>query len=243
MAVLGGKKPYWQRLRSIQPGNLIGLWRQNETTGTQATDSSLELNHGAYSNVTLANAAGPDGVLVPSFNGTTSHTNIYSVGFAADWVGTAGSVVIWGKVASSGIWTDGTADDLLHIGVDTSTNRIRFRKSATSNQLDWLLTAASTNKQVQKASVTTTGWFCMGMSWSQAADQMKAFYKELTGTWAQEGSTQTGLGAWSGSLGATFCPIGATNTNPTNLFNGWLGPVAVWKVALSDAEMQKAMTI
>jgi hypothetical protein len=225
---------------ATQTANLIGFWRLNETSGATAVDSSPEANNGAYTGVDLANAAGPDGVLVPFFDGTNDYVNLYSAAFNTDFAlaGAEGTLAIWIKVNAAAVWSDATFRNVVYIANGgTITNGVEILKSSAANTVVVAREGADVREQVS-ITLSATGWTHLALTWSEAADQMIAY---LNGS--QTGATQTTLGAYTGNLGSTTTNIGAKVTTPTNPWHGWLALPAVWKTPLTPAQILSLATV
>lgn len=235
--VWSGGLSYAQKVLTIAPANLIGYWRLNETSGTNADDSSSQNNDGTYTGVDLANAAGPDGVKVPYFDGTNDYCNIYSAAFNSDFNGQSGTMAIWCKVNAAAVWTDAAFRKSFFVGVDVSTNYVNIDKRATNNEMIFEYKAGGVLKSVS-LTISSTAWFHLAVTWNLSGDQMIAY---LNGT--QTGSTQTGLGTWAGSLDALFCNIGARATTPVQVWHGWLAHAALWNTPLTPAQILSLATV
>ena len=83
-----------------------------------------------------------------------------------------------------------------------------------------------------------TNFFVLGLTWDKTADAMTAW---LNG--ARQGTTQHGLGLWSGSLDSNAAVIGAVNTSPSQSWSGSLGPVALGNAALSAAAIARLAVV
>lgn len=239
IAVFGGHDPtlrYRKKLIAVAPANLIGYWPMDELAGTVAIDRSTQLNNGAYTGVTLVQTGIGDGRTCPLFDGSADFNNIYSVAFAADFSGAAGTAMVWGKVLNVGIWTDSSYDELFRISAG-ATDEVLLRKTNTNN-LYWRFTGSSTPKSVSMASGSPVTWFHMAITWSAAADQVIAYFNG-----SQTGATQTGLGAWSAALTSTQCCVGAYNTTPSQVWNGYLAHAALWNAVLTPAQISMLATV
>ena len=70
------------------------------------------------------------------------------------------------------------------------------------------------------------------LSWSKAAEEMKAYYSG-----SQEGSTQETLGIWAGDLASTTTLISSQSTTPDQTWDGYIAHIAVWDSVLSPADI------
>lgn len=213
--------------------NPLALWLLAETSGSAADNATGDAGYdGGYSACTLNNTTGPDGVLgAPLFNGASSYISIGTAALQAGFSATAGALLVWGKVAASGVWSDGANRNLIELAADNS-NRVLIQKSSSASTLAYYYTAGGTLESVN-AACSATGWFSAALTWDTAAGGSGEVKAYLNG--AQAGATQTGLGARSGTLDAARCTIGSRNTTPLNPWSGWLAACALFDRALSGA--------
>jgi hypothetical protein len=232
--LMGGKQKYYQKILSIQRANLIGFWRLNETSGATAVDISGQGNNGTYTGVDLANAAGPDGVLIPYFDGAADYVNLFSAALAADVSKAAGTIALWVKPVNGSYWAAVGTGWMIELDFLNNSNTIYIGKVA-ANVIRAVYQQGATSKVVDLAP-SGAGLVHLGMTWDTVADAMKGYRSG-----AQVGVTQTGLVQPTGSL--TTATLGARNITPTSPFNGWEGLVALWKTALTPAEMLNVATV
>lgn len=225
------ERAYWRKVQSVQRNNLIGFWPLWERSGSVARDLSPQANNGAYTIGTLAGANFTDGRGMPTFDGATDYVDLYSASLVADFDGGEGSLLVWAKVSAVGVWTDGAERWLVGLSADNN-NRIRLYRATTNNRLAFNYAAGGTNEFVTMNGLSETGLMVLGLTWSKTAGQVKAFYGA-----SQEGTTQTGLGTWSGSLAETKTVIGANATTPGAVWSGNLARFALWNTPLSNAMM------
>ena len=181
---------YTDKVLAIQLGNLIGYWQLSESGGLTAIDVSGQANHGVYSNVTLGQPGIGDGgtsaLFVPA---SSSYTGVWSAGFDSDFNDAAGTLMCWIKVSGAGVWTDGTARAAINLGVN-ETNRITILKSTVNGRLQLSYVAGGTYTERFIDSLTSTNWIRLAITWSVAADEVKAYMSGI-----QQGATLNGLGA------------------------------------------------
>lgn len=215
---------YFDRIRSISPSNQIAFYKGNEASGTAIVDSSGEANNGVYTGVDLQNADGPVGWKVPYWDGANDVGNIYSAAFNTDFSGAKGALAGWFKVSAAGDWTDATIRYLFILY--TGTNLIRVFKNTTNNQMIATYICGGVTKTITKSSYSPTTWIPFVVNWEDSANGDR-FQWFMSGT--QEGTDQTGFGAWSGALGSTTTCLGAGATTPSNVWKGHLMPFVIWK--------------
>ena len=139
-----------------------------------------------------------------------------------------GTILTWAKVPD---WTDGIISWPVYLGVDAFENAIAISKRDTNNaiQFDYF---AKTTETISKTSVSETGFMALGMSWSLSGDAVKGYYNGV-----QEGSTQTGLGVFSGQLASNRTLLGARTSTPTQPFTGNEAHAQIYNKALSADEI------
>ncbi len=166
-----------------------------------------------------------------TFDGTNDLVNIYSTDLNSVFNQSEGTAIVWAKVSGSGVWTDGTSRYIIGLS-DGSNNFVVLRKSTISNTLIFNYGAAGTVSAVSAGSISSTGWMQVAITWSKSSDQVKAY---ING--AQTGSTQTGLGTWSGNFSNSATIIGASSTGGANPWSGMINDVRLYTRALSASEI------
>ena len=231
------RKAYYQKIIGLDRNNLIGYWPMGEASGGDAFDLSPEGNDGAYTGVTLGQVGIGDGKTCPLFDGANDFNNVYSTAFNTDFDGEEGTILLWIKVANAGVWLDGTVRYPFQFQVDGS-NKMYIRRNTTNNELKWTYTAGGAAKDIIKGSVSSVDWMHLAVTWSKSANEMIAYVDGV-----QEGSIQTGLGTFVGSLSSTKVCFGSANTTPDAVWDGYLAHAAVWKVPLVSGKILKAATV
>lgn len=224
--------PWYQKILATRPANLVTFWRLNEESGTNANDSSANNLDGTYVDATLANAT-LDGSPVPLLDGAAGFVNVYSAGLSTKFNGAAGTIIIPVKMADVNVWSDGTHRTFIGIFNALESSYVLLKKRNITGYLQFTYNIGGTPLSLSPLSYDKeTGWIVVGITWDKAVDEVKVY---LQG--AQVSSTLTGMGVWSGSLSSARCVIGALTTTPGELHKGWVGPTAIWDVALTAAEM------
>ena len=223
----GLNRAYQNLVLNTQPSNLIQYLPMNEQSGTVAKDLSIQSNAAAYSNAVLYQNGFVSGEKSVYFNGTNSFINLYTTGFRDDFNGAEGSITIGAKLDEA--WSETTERYLIRLYKDGS-NTVRIRKS-NSNRITFEYAAGGTI-QTRVLTLSDTGFFTVGVTWSASNDRLRFFYNGV-----QLGADITGLGTWSGSLVSTICVIGAASTGAAALWKGWVARYAIWKAELTLPEM------
>lgn len=225
LAVGAGAGGYAAKVLSYSP---IAYWPLNELSGTVADNAEgTAARDGTYSGVTLDSVDGPvAGERAGRWTPSSSYCNIYSSSLNAAINGQLLTVSAWIKVFTASVWTDGQTRRIANLLVNGS-NFLEMRKNSSANMLSWIYRAGGVVKQVDIGSISPLTWVHVALTVSLAADAAKAYYAGV-----QVGATQTSLGSWSGSLATTGCVIGAGNTAPVNVFDGYVAQVAIFPTDL-----------
>ena len=222
---------YWSAA-AVDAGPLA-LWMGDETTGTNAADSSGNGYNGTYGgSIQLAQFGTPVGSLCPRFDDANDYINTYSAGYASAFNLDEGSLLIWGRVYNLATWTNGKFNRLAVMVYDAS-NRLLISKSSANNTLAITRSGNGTTHTITIGSLTTTEMFSLIVSWSVSGDHLKAYMNAV-----QLGGTQTGLVAAAGSLSSSGACIGALNTGGTDSWDGYLCPCAVWDHSVNDSILE-----
>lgn len=222
-----GAIDFTQRYFDASPGNLLALYRLNDS-GATITDISGNGFDGTYTSVTVQGATGPDGELTAVWDGINDYGDIYSAGLAAVFNGAQLTQSTWFQILSAPVWADATQRGMISCAANSS-NRARFAKTATANELNWYRRGGGTIDQVLDTSLAgSLTWHQLTMTVDEGGDVMRAF---LDGV--QVGGDQGTLGAYAGSLAATLAVIGAFATTPAAVMSGALAYAALYDVALT----------
>lgn len=227
-----GKQVYSDLVLSTKRSNLIAYWPMWETSGTNADnlegDSGLDGTYTSVSldNTTFDNTENP----APLWDGSADYLNIYTADLDSLLDRTRGTISIWGQVSGAGVWSDSTIRYMIRLRVDGS-NVLQLYKNSNNDELVASYSGGATTDLVTH-STSTTGWFHFVMTWDREADELKVYFDG-----EQTGSTQTGLGNFSGSLASATTTIGAASTTPTNVWDGNLAHAAIWDDVLTAQEI------
>lgn len=233
--LVGAKPRYSDKVISVAPTQLKGYWPLWQPAANPAVAER--------SSAGLSGIQDIDNVVLGKkklyLAGSGMYANIYTAGLAAAFDGAEGGVVIRSKVSAAAVWSDGVTRRAFSIGDALGANQISMRtEGATPNSFWWRRWAGGAVKGISNLAISDTDWMTMGMTWSEAADQLIAYYNG-----AQQGATQTGLGTFVGPPDSSRCVIGANDTTPTNVWSGWLGDlILVMGVVPSPAQMASLHT-
>ena len=221
---------YAEHVLALFGSSVVSYWPLWELTSGSAQDISANGFTGTHTAVTLGSKGMGDGHGAASYDGSTSFTNVYSAALAAAFNPSALTLLGWVNFPS-GVFTDGIIRHVISFAADAS-NFVRLRKSSTNNVFNFQHTAGGTANFVNPVAFSVDIWVHLAMTIDIAADQMNAYINA-----AQTGTTQTGLGVWSGSLASTLCCIGSVNTTPAQTVSGKLAHWYLLNRAATAAEM------
>lgn len=237
--VVGGSgyfsNTWLDNVRSTFGSSLMGIYAQNETSGTvakQVGGRSTTMIDGVHNGPTLADATTPFGTVAPLYDAIGDYTNLYQ-GVPFDAIASAwneGTVMIPFKVGP-GVWTDGLDRYIAWMADSTVSNRCFQIMKTTGNQLRLTRTVGANSSNII-ASVSTVNnrhldWILACMTWNHTQSRQRAWISYRGVAPAQFGATQPSAGSFGAiTLSNTRCNIGINhNVSMTNLFSGWIGPL------------------
>jgi len=221
------------KIISLFGANLISLLPMTESSGTTAVDASGNGRNGTYSNVTLSNSLGPDGahnapLFVP---GSSSYVDWYSASLATAFTGTEGTFLIWLKVSAAAIWTNAVNYYMAYLYTDAS-NYMLIRKDSGGANVIRDYQAAGTREVASHINISGTTWQLWGCSWSDTGDEVQTWQND-----AALGAAATGVGTWSGALGANTTLIGANAKTGNTPWSGWMSHAMLINRAITVGEL------
>ena len=225
---------YAEKVLALNPS---AYWPLTETSGVVADNAEgTAALDGAYTGVTLNATTGPDGSPAGSWDGVNDLVDVYSPELSSLFDGAEGSVSVWAKVASAGVWTDATIRNVITFYNDGN-NFIYVSKTNTDNTLQFFRKAGGGNNVYSVGSQTTTDWVQLGITWSEAANETKAYIGGVVVPGSQPAS------AWGVStLDASGCKIGALTT--IRLWSGNIQHAALWAgTVLTPSQMAELAVV
>lgn len=217
---------------NTQPEYLVAFWPLWDTSGTTVDNYQSDSDRdGLYVNGTVLLASGIDGRYSARFDGVNDYVNLYSSSFANAFNGPEGTISIFLKVSSAGIWSDSTFRYALRFAADAS-NIISILRLTTTNFIQFAYAAGGVTKFINVNTGGNTGWFQLTLTWNKTLDRVKVYYDGV-----QTGTTQTGLGTWTGTLLPTITVLGVQDTTGSFLWSGEMSHVAVWSKELTPNEI------
>jgi hypothetical protein len=144
-----------------------------------------------------------DGNTAPQFDGTNDYISLTTAALLANLDGNEGTLLAWRKVANAGVWTDGSNRYTVYIADDSDfSDSLQFRKTNVNNEIQFQRDPPF--KQVFGNGGAPTGWEFVGITWSDTADELKAWQNAV-----QFGATQNGLNA--AAYGAIRAVVGGNS--------------------------------
>lgn len=224
---------YANKVLNTRPSALIGYWPLWDLSGSNAID----LKNGnplTYNNPVLGNPGIQPSSPCPSFNGSTDICSFPAgtlsfLNGVGEFKPDAGTLMVWGKVSSSAIWTDGLSHVLVAFGVDAN-NGLLLLKNTMNNELQSRYVVGGVDQFISIDGVTTTDFFCFAMSWSVGANIEIAYLNGVN-----RGNTTMPVAAWVGALTAGRTEVAGILT--VLHWSGFLAHIALWNDILSDTEI------
>ncbi len=228
---------YREKVLSTGP---IAYWMQAESSGSVSIDDvNSPAQDGAYTGVTLGQPGIGDGRTSPFYDSANDFNNVFSASLQGAFNPSEGTLMCWIRVFNAAIWTDGLRHYACLFGADGATNVAYIRKSTANNTIDFVYAANGTVEIVSPAGITSTDFIQAAITWSVAADEVRAY---LDG--AQVGVTQNGLGVWVGAFNAVRAVFGSTAGS--GAFTPWGGNLAhgiPWDRPLAPAEVARLAVV
>lgn len=202
--------------------------RLNETSGTNANDTSAENNDGTYSaGVVLAAAESPaSGDDMPLFDGDDS-VNIINV--AGDFDPTLGSIVFFIQAANAAVWSDASYMQLARIFVDGNNRIDIFKNTSPADQVVYRYYANGTINEGLADIPHTTANFHIGFTWNKAQDRVTAYLNGI------EIDSASGLDTWTGT--PILCVVGLESIGGSLGWEGYISQFRVYDRELTSDEM------
>lgn len=210
--VLLGRKGLDTFIESLGPSF---YFKHEETSGTAIVEAINGYN-GTYAGVDLAQDKEP--FTCPYFDRVNDYGDIKTAQMVAAADVNKGSFVQFVKpVDAAYISTIGILGATLNLVFVNGNNIISAGKIGAAYYLKYVGAAVGKTLSVP----FLDAWFQVGGTWDTTADEVKYFHNG-----AQYGSTLDTLTAPVGSM--TVATVGAADTTPTNVWDGWLAHTAIW---------------
>ncbi len=245
LTMIGGSlktTDYSAIVAAIQPSNLLGYWKYDDLTGTDAVDISGNGYNGLYVNTpTLAQPAVKTSIRRDTgksiyIDGVNEFVNHGGAGLAAAFSGQEGTASIWVKLDPA-IISDGANHFILQFISVTAGNTFSLYKSD-SNTLVTDFTAGGVSRY-GTINTPSSNWMCITLSWSLINNRATTFVNGTEISSAFPG----GIGTWVGALHTDKMLVGTYNTGALFVSKGNLAHFALWDTCLSYGEIYTLGTL
>jgi hypothetical protein len=221
------------KVMSIENDSLIMAFPLQELSGN-AIDRSVNRDNGTVDGATQNNDRTDKGAPAYTFDGLNDGIDIDTAA-ANCGVWKNGSAFITARISDSGVWTDGTARDILNLRGDGD-NFIRLRRVTTNNQLNWRIKMSTVLDSYTETTAAPTTWFTMGLTWQDADGDGDIFFYY---NGAQIGTTNTAA-VWNAAVPIATGGIGIDDAGAAAYFSGSIGPCYAWNKRLTGAQIAMA---
>jgi len=221
------------KVMSIENDSLIMAHSLQDLSGA-AIDRSVNRDNGTVDGATQNGDRTDKGAPAYTFDGTNDGVDIDTAS-ANCGVWKEGTIFCTARISDSGVWTDSTNRDILHIRANAD-NTIRLRRASGNNTLNLRIEASN---ELHSELVNTSGtlnWFTIAMSWQDSdGDGGTVFYYN-----GAQDNTATLTSVWDGAAPATQGGIGYTATHDAAYWSGSIGPCFAWNKRLTGPQIALA---
>lgn len=191
----------------------------NIASGTTIYDAFNSDRDGTLSGWVLQDAVGPvSGSLAP-LSDAGDYGDIYTTapitGLTEIFDGSVGSLLLWLRVSSGSVWTDGNNYFALQLSRGSASGRIYIAKVG-DNNIRFGYTANDERLHVDHT-ISDTGWFSLGLSWSDAGNDGEG---KMFANGQQVGSI-TITESWIDVLSSDHCAVLARDVFGGLSWPGW----------------------
>jgi hypothetical protein len=228
----GGAKPLISLLQEYADSESGVYWGVQDSNSTCVAYPNTALN-GTHTGVTLQQT-GPAGTLAGLYDGSNDYTDVITAGLQSLFDPTIGSIVLFARMANAGVWTDTVPRVMLAFTADAQ-NYVQIRRWSTDGLIKFRYEANNIEEVVDDTTLNgSTNDFALGITWDTSADGGNGEFKAYCNG-SQVGATLAIGGVWAGTLASAT--IGALNTTPSVVHNGYLSNVLYVPVVFSAAQM------
>lgn len=201
MLIAGQGQTYSQKILSTFSG-VYALYPLNETGVTTTALEIVNGYNGTLNGPTLGAIAGPGASMgnAAFYDSLVDYCQLPAASLDGPFDPNLGTILIWGRVFNSGVWTDGATRYILSLGVDNS-NRLRIQKDTTNNSISFTFFAGGV-VAARSITISSTAWNCFGLTWNKTSNRIRAY---LNGV--QQGADLAYTGTWAGTLADAYCRI------------------------------------
>lgn len=222
-------------LARVLATNPISIRPLNEGSGSIIYDKSGNGYNGTYTGVTWEGTVPPMGGQAPRWDGALDYGNVYSAGFGSAFDFDEFTIMLWLKMSSGAVWSDGVFRTALSFYRNGS-NQINLWKESGSAKIGFQRVGDGTSKVTTSGNLSYTDWFSIAISVSIGgggllnAGDLRAYINGV-----QVGSTITGnIAAVGSGLNSARVLLGAANQTPENVHDGYEAWEIVYDRALDN---------
>ena len=227
---------YVSTVTSIQPDHLLQYLPMNETSGTNAYDSSGNGRNAVYVNCVVNRDTGiVSGEKSVRLNGTSSWIGIYPTTINTIMDRDEGSIMLWfySKASPWGGSGSGGVKIMARITYN-SDNFIQLAITNTNLVIDHVSKGVYQSSSTPIADISAAGtsnaWMCIVLTWSTPKNETNIF---INGS--QVVKTRAYSGWDTGDLDAAYTRLGQMNS--AYFFNGYLSHWAMWDTSLTRVQV------
>ncbi len=220
---------YLDKVLALTP---FAYWPLNEAAGTAIADRAGSSYNGTGSANLTYNHAGPGAGNKSIYFDGNEYINITGTGFNTAFpanCGPQGSVCVWAKTDD---WVTGVYTFTFLVNAN---NQVAIYKNNTNDRMIGRYYAGAVTKEAPETigqTSTDWRWYCITWDKNAGADGEMKFYVNNV----QVGTTQTGLGTWSGNLATAGRAIGANDNVGGSGWLGYLSEFVLFSRAISQAD-------
>lgn len=208
---------YATRILSLFGEDIIAYLKLDEASGTFADASGngcTAVSGGATGPTRSVESMDGENTAI-SFPGSAAYVNWYTTALRDLFDGAEGTLIVWGKTANAGVWSDGTYRVLANLYTDSNNYVTIARSNSYNNMLLFEHKAGGTSRNHYGATNARTTFFMAGITWSVAAGNM---FPYING--GKVFGTMNAPGTWSGALNANAVMLGALTTAAGSVWSG-----------------------
>lgn len=226
---------YPAMINNMQRANLVRYWPLDDQAGN-ADDLSPYAEDGTYAGPTLENDNAPDGRPCPTFDGNNDSVDI-GTNLDTDlgqW--SSATVFGWMKVSATGIWTDGTYDNIIDIE-GNGDNNMFFRKTSGNNEVQWKVELSSESDfdsyTLPAGLVSSVQWISWAVTWNWTGSQTD-IVQYINGA---QVNTATNSQEFDAGVLNWDARIGSSDSGAGSHWSGAICHVALWSTDLTASEI------
>ena len=210
--------------RFVRSSGPVVYWPMYEKTGSVSRELMNRAN-GVYSGVTLGQENLP--FVCPYWAGSAGRNNIKTDALNSLWSKGEGSFMIWSKVNSAAVWTDGVQRTLFNMSTTGANDYLWLYKTSGNNAFSMTYRTGATNRNVLKEGYSPTGWVQYVITWSRSGNAVLFYINS---------SLDTSLTA-SGNPTAELILAADVGRAASTYWHGWIAHASLYNRVLPAPEI------